>query len=301
MPIFAWVLLGLLIYKTGRVPDDVTARLSLFVFRVGMPVVLFFGAAKVDYRQLTQSSYVLAGFLATLSVLCLALGWARIRRMSGDAAAVFSQGAYRANMGVFGVALCAQAYGEDGLALAALPVALLTIVFNIIAVLLLNRAYSTGTSLARSLGDIVRNPLIIGISMGLAVALAGTELPAKLTQAGSLFSKVVLPLALLCIGASLDLRALRHTGWLTLETSLWKLLLTPALTVAIAAALDVQGKALGVLFLLLASPVATASYIMVMAAGGNGAAAANIVVVSTLLSTVTVTIGFTALQLLGMV
>jgi predicted permease len=300
-PIYSWLLLGLVVYRLFRVPQPVLQRLSLFVFRAGLPVVLFFGAVQVDYSQVFNATYVLAGFLSTLAMIGLGLGWARFRGMPAEEGAIFTQGAYRANLNVMGIAFCAQAFGEEGLALAALPVALLTIFFNIVAVVLLERAYNVSGSPLRWLGEILRNPLIVGISLGALVAIAGLELPFSIRQAGNLFSLGLLPLALMCIGASLDPGALRNTGWLTLEATVWKLLVCPAVTVGISLAMGVHSAELAVLFLLLASPVATTSYIMVMAAGGNGALAANIVVLSTLLSTVTMTLGLAGLQWSGLV
>lgn len=300
-PIYFWLFLGLLVYRVGRVPASALQRLSLFVFRTGLPVVLFFGAVQVDYRQLFSAAYVLSGFLSTLAMIGLGLAWARIREMDTEQGAIFTQGAYRANLNVMGLALCAQAFGEEGLALAALPVAVLTIFFNIVAVVLLGRAYSVRRSAGAWVWEILRNPLIVGITLGALVSLSGVEIPFGIRQAGALFSMGLLPVALMCIGASLDLAALRNTGWLTLETTLWKLLVCPLVTVGIGLAMGIHSAELAVLFLLLGSPVATTSYIMVMAAGGNGTLAANIVVLSTLLSTITMTLGLAMLQWVGLV
>jgi predicted permease len=300
-PIYFWLFLGVIVYRLGRIPAPFVQQLSLFVFRTGLPVVLFFGAVQVDYRQIASATYVLAGFLSTLVMIGLGLAWAGLRGMSAEDGAIFTQGAYRANLNVMGIALCAQAYGAEGLALAALPVALLTIMFNIVAVVLLGRTYSVANSPLHWLGEIIRNPLIVGIALGAGVSIAGLELPFAVSNAGAWFSMGLLPLALMCIGASLEFRSLRNTGWLTLETSLWKLLVAPGVAVAIGLAMGVHSAELGVLFLLLASPVATTSYIMVMAAGGNGGLAANIVVLSTLLSTVSMTLGLAILQWSGLV
>jgi hypothetical protein len=65
--------------------------------------------------------------------------------------------------------------------------------------------------------------------------------------------------------------------------------------------LGVRDEQLGVLFLLLAAPVAASSHVMVVAARGDGTLAANIVVLTTLLSIVTITVGFFLLSLLSLV
>jgi hypothetical protein len=149
--------------------------------------------------------------------------------------------------------------------------------------------------------SILGNPLILGIGAGVVVSLLGVEVPLRVMNAGRVFTAGLLPASLMCIGASLKFRDLHGAGVLTLEATLWKLLVTPLLSVAIAVAMGVHGAELGVLFLLLASPVAAASYFMVIASGGNGTTAANIVVVSTLFSSVTLTLGLGLLQIAGLV
>jgi len=275
--------------------------ISLLVFRFGLPVVLFFGAVRVDYRHLDTGGYLLAGVVASCAIVALAWVYALLRGWRGEERAIFVQAGYRANLGVIGVALCAQAYGEEGLALAAPPIAVLTILYNIIAVLLLNHAYGKGQDPFSLLKGLLTNPLIIGIGAGVLVSLAGIELSLKVRQAGAMFSLGILPLALMCIGASLNLRVLRSSSVYTLEATAWRLLIVPALAVAIAVVMGIHGAEMGVLFLLLAAPVAAASYIMVMAAGGNGGLAANIVVVSTLFSTLSLTLGLALLQWWGLV
>ena len=106
-----------------------------------------------------------------------------------------------------------------------------------------------------------------------------------------------LPVMLLCIGGAMKLSDLRGAGAITWEAALWRLCVAPLVGVVLAVALGVRGEQLGVLFLLLSSPVAAASFVMVVAVRGDGVLAANIVVLSTLLSVVTVTLGFFLLSL----
>lgn len=266
-----------------------------------MPVILFFGAVRVDYTQILSANYLLAAIVATFVVVALASAYRHWRKFPREEGAIFVQAAYRSNLGVIGIALCVEAYGQEGLALAALPVAVITILYNLIAVVLLNKAYGRSLSPAGLLLGIVRNPLIIGIAAGVVVSLAGVEVPLRMMNAGSFFTAGLLPLSLMCIGASLNLKTLHGASRLTLEATVWKLLIAPAISICIAIAMGVYGAELSVLFLLLAAPVAAASYIMVMAAGGNGAMAANIVVISTLASSLTLTLGLALLQWTGLV
>jgi predicted permease len=209
---------------------------------------------------------------------------------------VFVQCAFRSNLALIGIALAIAAYGQRGLVLAALPVALMTVMYNVIAVILLNATLGGSRSPLAALQGVLGNPLIIGIALGVGWSLLGFDL-APLQPLSDFASTLFVPLALVAVGASMDLGALRGARPVTWEATLWRLCLAPALGLLVALGMGVRGDELGVLFLLLASPVAAASYVMVVAARGDGILAANLVVVTTLLSAVTIPLGFFALQL----
>jgi predicted permease len=148
---------------------------------------------------------------------------------------------------------------------------------------------------------VLRNPLIIGIAAGVALSLSGLPVPSIVKPAGAWLSALFLPLMLICIGGAMKLGELHKSGTLAWESTLWRLLLAPAIVVGLAMVLGVSGPPLGVLFLLVGAPAAASGYIMVVAAKGNGVLAANIVVLSTLFSAVSLTLGLFLLSLLSLV
>ncbi|MCX2981599.1 AEC family transporter [Halieaceae bacterium IMCC14734] len=299
-PIFLWVLLGAIARRLGWLGPVLAERLSLWVFRYGMPIILGLGASRVDYSQVTGSTYLQAGIFSVLVITLLGHCYGRWRRFPQADHGVFLQAVFRSNLGIIGIALCASAYGERGLVMAALPVAVLTVVYNVLAVYVLNRAHGRSASPLGVLLGIARNPLVVGIAVGMLVSIAGWTLPGWAYQVGNAYALLVLPLAVLVIGAALSLKSLRESGRATLDASVWRLVVAPLITVLIALAWGVRGEELGVLFLLLAGPVATASFVMVVAVGGNGALAANIVLVTTLLSLPSITLGMAVLQAAGL-
>ena len=147
----------------------------------------------------------------------------------------------------------------------------------------------------------LKNPLLIGIALGFMMKFSGLPLPKLIEDTGNYFARMTLPLALLCIGASMNMKALKHSGVSTVAASILKLIVAPLLMVSMAIWLGVRGMELGILFFLVASPTAVASFIQVRAMGGNGEFAANIVVMSTLLGIVTVTAGLLVLKAFSLI
>jgi len=300
-PPFLQVLIGMIAKRFGLLKEALVNRLSRWTFNTAMPLVMFLWASQVDLSGVWRSGYLLSGVLSTLVIVIAALGWARWRKFPPRHWGVFAQGAYRSNMGFIGIALCANAYGVEGLALAALPLALWTMLYNVVAVWLLSQTLGNDVSVASVATGVLRNPLILGISGGLLFAVFEIPLPSVIRSAGASFTAVFLPFVLVLVGASLSLKALQGASRETFEACFWKLLVMPLVAVAIALLLQVRGTELAIVFLLLASPTATASFVMVAAYGGNGPMAANIVVLTTLCSIVTITFGLTVLQLSGLI
>ncbi|MBA6412507.1 AEC family transporter [Parahaliea sp. F7430] len=300
-PTFAWVLLGVLLRRVGLLGQRYIDRFSGFAFTVGIPILLFSSAATVDYSKVFGASYLLAGVLATLTTLSCSALYAYLRRFPRQDAGVFVQAAFRSNLAIVGIALCHAAYGDSGVALAALPVAVMTALYNILAVWVLSLTHEANHSIGRILIGMARNPLLIGILLGVFVALLKLPLPALVGDTAGWLSTYFLPMTLVAIGASIQLNTLHRLGRLAWEATAWRLCVAPALGLAVALLLAVEGQALGVIFLLLSAPVAAASFVMVVAAKGNATSAANVIVLSTLLSSITVTLGFSVLVYLGLV
>ncbi|WP_461483429.1 AEC family transporter [Porticoccus sp.] len=302
-PIFLVVLLGLFLKRIGQVPHEFVKPASNLVFNVGLPVVLFLSIYRADLSNFDMGLPLLVA--VPLTLLLFALSWPVGKWLTSNSAeqGIFVQGAFRGNLAVIGLAFCNNAYGQVGLATAAVPIALLTVLYNVLAVVALNPLQSgDGQSpLRRMIRNTLRNPLLISIVLGFMMKFSGLPLPKLLEDTGNYFAQMTLPLALLCIGASMNLSALSHSGASTLGAALLKLVAMPVLIVSTAAWLGVEGMAMGILFFLTSSPTAVASFIQVRAMGGNGELAANMVVLSTLLGIVTVTGGLLTLKVLGLV
>lgn len=301
-PIFVMVGLGVLLKKYQAIDDEFISVSSKLVFNIGLPVMLFTSTATRDFSQLVTPSHLAAVVLATLIIFLLASVTARWHIHRQRDHGVFVQGAFRGNLMIVGLAFCANAYGEQGLAIAALPIAVLIVLYNMLSVYTLtNSLTSREKNAIHTLMTFLKNPLIIGIAAGLAINAINVTLPQLALDTSRYVGQMTLPLALLCIGGALNLRQLHHSRSAAIAASAWKLVLSPLALLAIAVPLGIRGAELGVLFLLGACPSATAGFVMVGAMGGNAELAAKIVVASTLASLFTVTGGLLILKTSGLI
>ena len=207
-PICVVLLLGIWLKQLGLLPDSFVESASRLVFQVTLPALLFLSMVRTDFSTMPSPWLILYGLLGTLTgFLVLELLAARFipeRRQRG----IFVQGSFRGNMGIMGLAYVQNAYGAED-----------------------RRRRPAGglghRALQRARGDhpdpqpggskgikpilkgIAKNPLIIAILSALPFGLLGIELPQLVITTGNYFANMTLPLALLCTGASLNLKALR--------------------------------------------------------------------------------------------
>ena len=299
-PILVILILGVVLRRIGILTDAFVQAGSRLVFNVALPTLLFISISTTDFDQAANAGLILYGVLATLVVFVLAEWMASKTVHPPEDRGVVVQGAFRSNMGIIGLAYCVNAYGDAGLVAASLYLGLVTIVFNILAVITLNRALSKRRGLGGILRGIVTNPLIIGIVLALPVSYFELRLPAIALQSGRYFAEMTLPLALLCTGASLNFASLRDELSNTLQASVLKLIAVPVLITTGGMLLGFRGIELGVLFLMSAAPTAAASYVMVRAMNGNAVLAANIIALTTLGSIVATSAGITVLRTSGL-
>ncbi len=289
-PIFLIVLLGLVLRRIGFIDDHFNQIASRLVFSICLPVLLFTTISQIDLNNTINFPvfyFSLAGAVLTFALSWFAATFVEPRVDRG----VVVQGAFRSNLGVIGLALCANAYGAAGLALASLLMASLTVSYNILSVFILSFYANTDLDWTKIFVDILKNPLIIAIALAFVVAFFGIQIPGILLSAGDYIGSMALPLALLGTGAGMSLRALRDSSQATALVIGLKALLLPGLLTMAAIQLGFRGTDLGVLFLLFVSPTATASYAMVKAMGANDVLAANLVMTTTLVCILSCSLG----------
>ena len=298
-PIFSLVIIGLVLKRLHLLSDEFISGASLLVYKATLPTLLGMAVLKANVPALLESKlfgfYILATFLTTLICWIIAARWIR-----SDQRAVFIQAAFRGNQGIIALALTLSFYGDQALQMAGLMAGISGVVNNAIAVVvfsvLSSRYRPTPMKVAK---EVVLNPMIVGVMIGVVLSLSGLQLPKWLIHSGELFGSMTLPLALLCIGATLSFKAFQSTGVLAVHATLTKLVWVPMLFTAVGWYIGISGMELGVLFLFLAAPTAAASYVMAKISGDDAELAANVIVLTTFASMFTITLGLYILQVLA--
>ncbi len=302
-PIFFILGLGILFRRYGLVTEEFSRVGSALVFKVTLPCLLFVKLVDTDFKNVLPVTLVVYAVVATVVVFVLLDRLAApIISLPRDRG-VFVQGAFRGNMGIIGLAYCLSAFGEKVVTVASIYLAVMTTLYNVLAVITLARhqeQISNRKTFQYITLGIIKNPLILAIAAGVAISLSGISFPRILLETGGYFAQMTLPLALLCAGASIRLHEFHSSPPLYWATG-GKLFFVPLLITLGGIAIGLRGESLGVLYLMSAAPTAAASYPMAQAMGGNHHLAAAIVASTSLGSIVFSTGGVFLLRVFNLI
>ncbi|MEN9502784.1 MAG: hypothetical protein RI964_2069 [Pseudomonadota bacterium] len=295
-PIFILLALGVWLMQRKVVNDAFVEVGSRLVFTLALPSLLFVSIAKTEIGEAANLQLIAYAILAMTLIFVMLELLAQLTIQPAQDRGVVVQGAFRSNMGIIGLAYCVNAYGDKALGASSLYLGLMTILFNIFAVITLSRSLHQHKGIAGIVRGIVTNPLIIAILLALPFALWHIPVPDMLLKAGKTIADMTLPLALLCTGASLDFHTMRQEMRNTVVATLSKLLVVPLLFTAGGWWFGFRGIDLGILLLMSSAPTAAASYVMARAMGGNATLAANTIALTTLGSLFTTSLGIMLLK-----
>lgn len=282
-PLFALIVAGYYLRRWAFPNEEFwpgAERLNYFVL---FPALLFSSLATAPLDNPALPRLALAVLLA-LGIAWLAL--LLLRRLRGWPAArfgAFTQGILRFNT-YLGLAAVGSLFGQPGLTLAALLLALMVPTVNVLSVWSLTA--ERGISARSLLLPILKNPLILACLGGVLVNLSGAGLPGGSDRLLSLLAAASLPLGLLCVGAALKPEQLGGEVPALFGNSLLRLLAMPMLAWAVAYALKLPAMESTIVLLFFALPTAPTAYVLTRQLGGDSQLMAGIITLQTLLAAV---------------
>lgn len=315
LPTILMMLLGVFLRYRQWIDDSFCQMASRVIFNFALPATLFLNVAQSPSDYAGQFRLILCGIIGTFIVYICAEWWATKYIQTKGLRAIFSQGTFRSNAAILGLALAMNAYGIESVGKVSVFVAVLVILFNVFGVMVLIRSLSDKKLNFSNLSlSIMTNPLILAVLAGIAVNELGVfqYIPTALIKTGNYLAHITLPLALICTGASLNFKQLiqfrsetakeNEASKVILLSSLARLIIVPIFMLCLGKFIfQLDPVSLGILFLTMASPVASAVYAMVRHYGGDAVVTANLIGVTTIGSIVTTSLGLFVLRQIGWV
>lgn len=291
LPLFIVMGLGCILTHKGFFTENYIAHTTNLVYYVLLPGKMFLDIATSDLSTAFDIRYVAVatGGVVLQFALAWAAGWLLCPDRSKQSA--FSHAAYRGNFVYLGTALLRNIYGVSHVPSATLILALVIPLYNIQGVVLMTVKERQGRfRLSTVLLNVLKNPMILAVLAAIPFAYFKIQLPFVVSESLGYFQAATNTMALLVVGGSIRLSALKNDLPLLMRLCGVKLLLMPAIWAAMGIAAGLPAEQLVTLIIVGAMPAAVNVYIITDKMGGDGALACSAVVVTHLMSLFTMTV-----------
>lgn len=340
VPIILLILLGYLLRRFKFLNDNFIKLGNKFVFRVCLPCMLFINV--YDSMQSFADvnwAVVLYAVIAICVIFGLGLLTAVLTTKKRDRRGVILQCSFRSNFAIIGLTLVDRLGGDTGIA--GIVSAFSIPVFNVLAVVALSiftekevleeradekiasaKPEKGGSGIKNIILNIIKNPLIIGVVLGLLCvavreierACCGGEVPFRLdTQLKFLYTAlkdlkaIASPLALIVLGGQFEFSAVKGMSKEIIVGTVWRIVIAPLIGIGVAYLLsEYTGlftfgpEIYPTLIALFGTPVAVSSAIMAREMKNDEQLATQLVVWTSICSIVTIFITVFTLMACGL-
>jgi predicted permease len=294
LPDFSLILCGYFLCRFTGLNRSVWQQAEFLVYYFLFPVLLFHSIAKSPLDFQASSSFLLAGMSMGLAGILLSYSlphwpWigAKLNRRDYAASAQIS---FRFNSFI-ALALIERLTGAEGVLLISVLIGFCVPMFNVGAVWPMAKHGESGLS-----RELIRNPLILATTSGLAFNLLGFSIPAIIEPSLSKIGAASLALGLMSAGAGMEIKALNQGKLLGTLVLALKHLVLPCIAWGLAQVFKLNELQTTVLLIFSALPTASTCYVLASRMGYNGNLVAGLVTLSTLLGMLSLPFALGVLQ-----
>ncbi|NLK65827.1 MAG: AEC family transporter [Tissierellia bacterium] len=284
LPLVILMFLGVFLRKIKIFDEDFLKKLNSFTFKVLLPIHLFNNIYTSKISEKVDLFYVLFAVILVLGTIGIL--FIIIPKYENDTKnrGVLIQGLYRSNFIIFGMPLCANIFGDEGLAVVTTLIAIIIPIYNFAAVIILDLFTDDGQNYKETLVSILTNPLIIGSFVGIIASVFQIKLPSALNKTIADVAKTATPMALIALGGEIEISNVWKNIKYLVFVSAGKLFIIPGITTLISIVFGYRGVELCALLCMMAPSTAVSSYTMAQQHDCNHELAGQIVFFTTIIS-----------------
>ena len=265
---------------SGLLDQTRTSRLNTVAYYGALPALVFTATYDQDIASLLTPALVVGvlGVFLSMAILTWAL---HARRDNPSRRGVMMVQSYHSNLAYLGLPLIAATFDAEVTAIASVILGIGSLTQVPITILLLVTITGVETQLRAQLIELVKNPVLIALVLGIAFGSLGFELNSTVVSGLDLLAVLALPLALLCVGATLRVDGPSIDWRATGSVVGLKLVVMPALAWIGFSALGVGAATFTAAVVMLGTPTAVSTYVFATELGGDSEFASLTVFAST--------------------
>ncbi|WP_256290775.1 AEC family transporter [Halobellus inordinatus] len=281
--LLALLLVGTGLRLSGVLDTHRTQRLNDVAYYVALPALIFVSTYDRAIDELLTPG-LLAGLLAVLFATAGVAWGIHRKRSAGGRQSVAIVQSYHSNIGYLGLPLVAATFDEQVTAIASVVLGVMSLTQVPLTVVVLTAINEADASLGDELNRLIRNPVLATLIAGLTIGSLGLSVPAPVTGGLDVLGTLALPIALLCVGASLQIDMPNVDLGATGSVVALKIALMPALGWLVFSLLSVDAATFTAAIVMLGTPTAVSTYVFATELGGDAEFASLNVFLTTLAS-----------------
>ncbi|KDE57420.1 malonate transporter [Halostagnicola sp. A56] len=281
--LLALLLVGTGLRTSGVLDTGRTARLNAVAYYVALPALIFISTYDRAIGDLLSTTLL----VGSLFVLFATVGLAWIVHRNRDSRprqSVAIVQSYHSNLGYLGLPLVVATFDADVAAIASVVLGIISLTQVPLTVLILVSVNGSETRIAREFAGLFTNPVLLALLAGLGVGSSSATVPPLAVSVLDIVGAFALPLALLCVGASLEIDLPEIDFGASGSVVALKIVCMPLLAWLVFSALSVNEATFTATVVMFGTPTAVSTFVFANELGGDEEFASLNVFVTTLVS-----------------
>nr|WP_288564322.1 AEC family transporter [uncultured Romboutsia sp.] len=288
LPLFITISLGYFLKSLNMFDNNTLDTMNNITFKSFLPMLLFYNIYKTDLQGVFNLKLMIFSATCVIALYLILYLIVPLIEKDNKKRGALLQGLFRSNFVIFGLPITESLFGSEKVAVAALLIAVIVPLFNILSVIALETFRGGKPDFRKISIGIIKNPLIIASCLGILTLLLKIKIPTAIEKTISDVSKIATPLSLILLGASFKFGNIKKYLKQTTIAVVGKTILTPCIILPICIMFGYRGVELSTLMIIFAAPTAISSFTMAQQMDSDSDLAGQIVVFTSAFCVVTV-------------
>lgn len=288
LPLFITMSLGYFLKYLNMFDNNTLDTMNNITFKSFLPMLLFYNIYKTDLQGVFNLKLMIFSATCVIALYLILYLIVPLIEKDNKKRGALLQGLFRSNFVIFGLPITESLFGSEKVGVAALLIAVIVPLFNILSVLALETFRGGKPDFRKISIGIIKNPLIIASCLGVLTLLLKIKIPTAIEKTISDVSKIATPLSLILLGASFKFDNIKKYLKQTTIAVVGKTILIPCIILPICIMFGYRGVELSTLMIIFAAPTAISSFTMAQQMDSDSDLAGQIVVFTSAFCVVTV-------------
>lgn len=278
LPLFITMSLGYFLKYLNMFDNNTLDTMNNITFKSFLPMLLFYNIYKTDLQGVFNLKLMIFSATCVIALYLILYLIVPLIEKDNKKRGALLQGLFRSNFVIFGIPITESLFGSEKVGVAALLIAVIVPLFNILSVIALETFRGGKPDFRKISIGIIKNPLIIASCLGILTLLLKIKIPTAIEKTISDVSKIATPLSLILLGASFKFDNIKKYLKQTTIAVVGKTILTPCIILPICIMFGYRGVELSTLMIIFAAPTAISSFTMAQQMDSDSDLAGQIVV-----------------------